>query len=387
MHYDWGKKGKSSLVARLLGERAIDPLKPYAELWMGVHPKGPSRVKIGNGILLSEVLHSNPELLGEYTKRRWGVLPFLFKVLSIAHPLSVQLHPDKEWAESLHSKDPVHYPDANHKPEMTLALSGFKILYGFENKTTLLKIWRQYPCLSELLQENNSSRRRSSGGHSIDLEKDLPLLLMLPEAKAHSLLKALQENILQKIDRSEADSLFLDLFPHYPNDPGLLFLFLMQKVEVAPQCAISLRTNQLHSYLSGDVVECMASSDNVIRAGITNKFKDVAQMMTRLSCQHQPPELHTGFAETPFIRRYPSAAEEFELQTIQLSKDDAIFQGKTDTPSIFLVLSGKGSLHGEDVGFDLEAGRVLFIGAQQSYSLSAIETLYAVKAYVPLPIK
>ena len=387
MHYDWGKKGKSSLVARLLRERAIDPLKPYAELWMGVHPNAPSRVKIGNGILLSEVLNSNPALLGEYTKRRWGVLPFLFKVLSIAHPLSVQLHPDKEWAESLHREDPVHYPDANHKPEMTLALSGFKILYGFENKTTLLETWRQYPCLSELLQGSNSSPRRSSGGLSIDLENDLPLLLRLPQEKAHSLLKALQENILQKSDRSEADSLFLDLFPHYPNDPGLLFLFLMQMVEVAPQCAISLRTNQLHSYLGGDVVECMATSDNVIRAGITDKFKDVEQMMTHISYQHHPPELHTGFAESPFIRRYPSAAEEFELQTIQLSKDDAIFQGKSDTPSIFLVLSGKGSLHGEDTGFDLEAGRVLFIGARQSYNLSASESFYAVKAYVPRPVQ
>ena len=385
MHYDWGKKGKSSLVARLLRERTIDPAMPYAELWMGAHANGPSRVKIGDGILLSQVLRTKPELLGEYTRRRWGVLPFLFKVLSIAQPLSIQMHPDKDWAESLNRLDPAHYPDANHKPEIALALSGFKMLYGFKNKTTLLETWQQYPCLAEFLKEVNPTSLDSGRALSIDPQKMLPVLLQLPKEKGLALLKALHNNIMQKKDRSETDSSFLDLYPHYPSDLGLLFLYLMQKVEVAPHSSVFLQANQLHSYLSGDLVECMADSDNVIRAGITNKFKDVERMLSRISYQDQAPPLHAGIPVSDRIRRYPSAAEEFELQTIQLPEGHSILQEETDSPAILLVLSGKGLLSSEGIGFGLESGRVLFTGAQLSYTLCASEALQAVRASVPLP--
>lgn len=45
--YDWGKRGSDSLVARLiLDEKDIEANTPYAELWMGTHPNGPSIVKV-----------------------------------------------------------------------------------------------------------------------------------------------------------------------------------------------------------------------------------------------------------------------------------------------------------------------------------------------------
>lgn len=40
-----------------------------------------------------------------------------------------QAHPDKTLAAELHAKDPAHYPDSNHKPEMALALTPFKVQY------------------------------------------------------------------------------------------------------------------------------------------------------------------------------------------------------------------------------------------------------------------
>ena len=190
---------------------------------------------------------------------------------------------------------------------------------------------------------------------------------------------------MQKKDRSEMDYSFLDLYPHYPSDLGLLFLYLMQKVEVAPHSSVFLQANQLHSYLSGDLVECMADSDNVIRAGITNKFKDVERMLSRISYQDRPPPLHAGIPVSDRIRRYPSAAEEFELQTIQLPEGHSILQEETDSPAILLILSGKGLLSREGIGFGLESGRVLFTGAQLSYTLCASEALQAVRASVPLP--
>lgn len=54
-------------------------------------------------------------------------LPFLFKVLSVNSSLSIQAHPNKAHAEKLHAADPEHYPDPNHKPEMTIALTDFEV--------------------------------------------------------------------------------------------------------------------------------------------------------------------------------------------------------------------------------------------------------------------
>ena len=149
MNYDWGVKGNASLVAQLLVNQTINPKQPYAELWMGIHPKGPARVKYDNGDLLSKVLEDRPSLLGEHTKNKWGTLPFLFKVLSIAKPLSIQMHPHKEWAEELHKQDPEHYPDDNHKPEIVLAISNLESLYGFINSSELEST--RHPCKLRML--------------------------------------------------------------------------------------------------------------------------------------------------------------------------------------------------------------------------------------------
>ena len=103
------------------------------KLWMGTHPKGPSTVRspksfVGND--LKKWLASNPWALGKASNDH-GDLPFLFKVLSINKPLSIQAHPTKEHAKTLHSSAPDKYPDSNHKPEMAIAISQFEAFCGF----------------------------------------------------------------------------------------------------------------------------------------------------------------------------------------------------------------------------------------------------------------
>ena len=47
--YAWGVKGSKSSVAQLAKSSrsgfTVDEDKPYAELWMGTHPNGPSKIK------------------------------------------------------------------------------------------------------------------------------------------------------------------------------------------------------------------------------------------------------------------------------------------------------------------------------------------------------
>ncbi|EFE4198505.1 amino acid permease [Escherichia coli] len=72
--------------------------QPMAELWMGAHPKSSSRVQnaAGDIVSLRDVIESDKStLLGEAVAKRFGELPFLFKVLCAAQPLSIQVHPNR----------------------------------------------------------------------------------------------------------------------------------------------------------------------------------------------------------------------------------------------------------------------------------------------------
>jgi len=75
---------------------------------MGTHPTLPSRLLNGGGggETLGAYLGKNPGLLGD---RGLDDLPFLFKVLAIRKALSIQSHPDKQFAEKLHAAAPNLY--------------------------------------------------------------------------------------------------------------------------------------------------------------------------------------------------------------------------------------------------------------------------------------
>ncbi|KAG5183726.1 mannose-6-phosphate isomerase [Tribonema minus] len=127
----------------------------YAELWMGTHPNGPSRVAPEDsessddgdaqrpGMFLIELLETNPSVLGDLEEV--GDLPFMFKILSIAKALSIQAHPDKQTAEKLYASRPDLYRDDNHKPEMAVALSEFEGLCGFRPFHEMVYSLHRYP--------------------------------------------------------------------------------------------------------------------------------------------------------------------------------------------------------------------------------------------------
>ncbi|HAB52005.1 MAG TPA: mannose-6-phosphate isomerase, class I, partial [Ignavibacteriales bacterium] len=94
-NYKWGTMGKNAFIPKLLNIKA-DKDKPYAELWMGAHPKAPSQILIdGKEHDLNEIIRQYPgEMLGSKVSKRFsGTLPFLFKVLSANEALSIQVHP------------------------------------------------------------------------------------------------------------------------------------------------------------------------------------------------------------------------------------------------------------------------------------------------------
>lgn len=140
MTYEWGRFGADSIVGRLAAANhptgfALDAKTTYAEMWMGTHANGPSMVDVeGHDLQRLDVYLSRSQ--GGATPVR---LPFLFKVLAIRTALSIQAHPDKFLARLLHARQPDVYKDANHKPEMAIALTEFEALCSFMSAELILE--------------------------------------------------------------------------------------------------------------------------------------------------------------------------------------------------------------------------------------------------------
>jgi mannose-6-phosphate isomerase len=69
---------------------------------------------------------------------------------------------------------------------------------------------------------------------------------------------------------------------------------LLNHITLQPGEGVFLAANEPHAYLSGDCVECMACSDNVVRAGLTPKFKDKVTLVDMLTYTSGPVDVLAG---------------------------------------------------------------------------------------------
>ncbi|KAK9066915.1 hypothetical protein SSX86_014239 [Deinandra increscens subsp. villosa] len=360
-NYDWGRIGHESLVARMFSSNCDDEIeegKHYAELWMGTHASGPSYVVGEKGIgdvSLKSWISENPEVLGDTVVEKWGVdLPFMFKVLSVARALSIQAHPDKELAGFLHMLKPNVYKDANHKPEMVLALTEFEALCGFISFKELEEVLESVPEINELVGTAYVDQVLPVSGQD-NKEKQTQFLqtifikLMSAESKVVSaavtkLISRLNiENETRQLTSKE--ELALKLENEHPHDIGVIASFFFNHVRLSPGEALYIPPNEPHAYLGGESVECMATSDNVVRAGLTPKNRDVKILCSMLTYKQGSPEILKGVPLNEYTKRYNPTSEEFEVDQCVLDQGASVVFPAVPGPSIFLVLSGQGFMY------------------------------------------
>ncbi|KAF8384906.1 hypothetical protein PRIPAC_74048 [Pristionchus pacificus] len=389
--YAWGTMGEESLVAQLLvngGHAAeVDKTKPYAELWMGVHPNCPSSVvREGDEILLADLFKRHPELLADHEK---GTLQFLFKVLSVNQALSVQTHPTKEQAVALHAADPKNYPDANHKPEMAIAISHFELLCGFRIPSEIVEHLRAYPIGQHLdkgwivsLEKGGEQEQKEA------LRSIFTYIWKLPAAEiaAHveTLIKFIGHKRDSKVELSKLELLLVRLNEEYPGgDVGVFAPLLLNYFSLRPGQATFLGPNRPHAYLKGDCVECMACSDNTIRAGLTPKFKDVNTLCANMDyTMSAPPILDRsgGAADT-----YAPATPEFAVQ--QITDQTGSFSSR-DASSLLLVTNGQATLESGGQKLNIRTGDVIFVPAgTEKVALTGVSCNFfqAWRAFTPRP--
>ncbi|XP_045544026.1 mannose-6-phosphate isomerase isoform X2 [Salmo salar] len=391
-NYAWGKVGLDSEVAKLVvgGDTSavIEADKHYAELWMGAHPKGDALIK-DNRIAqrtLGQWIADYPACLGSKVKDTFqGQLPFLFKVLSVNTALSIQAHPNRELAGRLHAQFPEHYPDNNHKPEMAVALTHFEGLCGFRPVEEIIGFLKSVPEFHALVGNEAAEELLSSIGEegrtSLALKKCFTRMMNCEKKvfvdQLNMLVKRVTEEAAAGKDTSGSNSeLLLRLHSQYPGDIGCFSIYFLNRMVLEPGDAMFLGANEPHAYLNGDCIECMACSDNTVRAGLTPKFIDVNTLCEMLNYSPAPasakifPSIQDP--SDPFVYLYDPPVPDFTVMRIQVPASVRQYTvAPVDCAGILLVIEGEatGTSAAALSDITLSRGTVLFISANESVSL------------------
>jgi len=373
--YDWG----SVTALACLQGRTPDG-SPEAELWMGAHPSAPSTLLLPEGpeLPLDALIQQSPQLLGDDVLRRFGPrLPYLLKVLAIARPLSVQVHPGARRARAAWQDEAdtgrQHYVDPYPKPELLYALEPMDVMCGF----------RPAKQVSQLLRVLGGERLRpvreslDSSGEEMDrLQDAFRVLVTWPHDDRPALTAEVRDRaggLLRDVDPSSWDSELdgedrraltwaLRLARLHPRDPLVVAPFLLDLVRLNPGETLFVPEGAPHAYLHGCGVEIMGNSDNVLRAGLTHKPVAVDELLEVIDGRTRPvrdvPQTRVGPHETVW---HPPA-EEFQLSRTWLPDATPVeLSPGLHGPQILLCTRGSALVRRGDGEVRLGAGESAFV--------------------------
>jgi mannose-6-phosphate isomerase len=376
----------------------VEETQPYAELWLGTHPNGMSQVTVhkelqhggtysddsedgdnGNATdaslslsdsstrrSLLDYVQSDPLLhCGQPVQQD---LSFLLKILSVRTVLSIQAHPDKKLAEKLHAARPDVYKDPNHKPEMAIAISDkVTALCGFRPLPEIVQHLRDYPEFKDLLGCETVSE--------LNKLQNSPATRAVLQRMFHGYIAAEQETVTLRVEQmttrlrlleqqTELQKLILQLEEQFPGDCGIFAPLIFNIVELNKGQALFIDANEPHAYISGEILECMACSDNVVRAGLTPKLKDVHTLVNMLTYKTAPPNIKEGQAVDKYTLRYEPPVKDFCVEMIHVPAGEMYELTDIPSPSVILTMDGEASLKQDGVcSLDVSYGSAAFCSA------------------------
>ncbi|MDT7485690.1 mannose-6-phosphate isomerase [Citrobacter koseri] len=365
-NYAWGSK---TALTELYGI-ANPSQQPMAELWMGAHPKSSSRIEGADGqtVSLRDVIeHDKATLLGESVAKRFGELPFLFKVLCAAQPLSIQVHPNKHNSEMGFAKENAagipmdaaerNYKDPNHKPELVFALTPFLAMNAFREFSEIVSLLQPvsgaHTAIAHFLQEPNAERLSQLFASLLNMQGD-------EKSRALAVLKAALNS-----QQGEPWQTIRVISEFYPDDSGLFSPLLLNVVKLNPGEAMFLFAETPHAYLQGVALEVMANSDNVLRAGLTPKYIDIPELVANVKFVAKPADqLLTTPVKHGTELDFPIPVEDFAFSLHDLSaQETAISQ---QSAAILFCVEGEAVLSKGEQRLVLKPGESAFIGADES---------------------
>ena len=264
----------------------------------------------------------------------------------MAKALPLQLHPNKKLASQLHEKDPFKFSDSNHKPEIAVALSKFEAFAGFKPFASIVTLFSLPPLRQYYPTEALTEPR---------LKRLCTQLLQLDEASAQAIQDGLSE---VPRDLYGEQAYILDLLPRIqkqygPDDNGtLIALLCMNYLVLSPGEALYVPADGIHAWLAGDIVECMARSDNVLNVGFCPRAdRDNIELFTSTLT------FHAHRVEDMMLKPEPSAKSrhgktleyrpelgEFNMLVTRLSRREEDVVEAIDGLSVLIVTKGEGSM-------------------------------------------
>lgn len=373
-HYSWGG---SAFIPELIGQENREQ-KPFAEYWLGAHPNAPATLENEESTSLFQAIKNSPEaLLGKRAAKDFGTLPYLFKILDVRQMLSIQVHPSIESAVKGYSEEnekgiPLtaphrNYKDQNHKPELMAALGDFWLLHGFKDQEGIRRIFETVPELSSLQSEFDTN------GYKGLYEK----VMTLPQEEVDAILNPLLQKIVPQYDAGSLPKSSEHFWAaravktfckdaHY--DRGIFSIYFFNLLHLKEGEGIYQPAGLPHAYLEGQNVEVMANSDNVLRAGLTDKHIDVPELMKHVKFEATIPAIIPARADKEQV--YTTPAAEFELSKFTLA-DAAFFVAESAT--IVFVTEGKIRVSTEEKELVLRRGEAALVAGSQSFELKPDE--------------
>lgn len=361
--YPWGS---ATAIPAMTGTEPDG--QPVAELWVGAHPQAPSTLT-DSGRRLDEVVAADPAgELGPAAAALYTGFPFLLKVLAAARPLSLQAHPSEEQAAAGFAREQAAgiardapartYRDDQPKPEVVCAVTEFALLSGFRSVGESAPVLRALDrgdgspgglLLADVVRSLVDPPGDGPGAPSEPrrLAVTVRTLLTLTPADAESLVSAaLRAAGAARVDPATPHGVLaeLDLLDslaaEHPTDPGVVVALLLHHVRLFPGEALFTPAGVLHAYLSGTAVELMASSDNVLRGGLTGKHVDVAELMSVLDTTPGPARVVRPVQVSAAESDYPTPAAQFRLSRVDLAPGEGTDLARVEGPQLLLCTAG-----------------------------------------------
>lgn len=364
--YAWGSH---TALAALQG-RPTPSAEPEAELWMGAHPLAPSWLPAERRTLAEEIARAPLAALGRPTLERFGpALPFLLKILAVEQPLSLQVHPNAPQARAGFEREesagiPLGAPyrtyrDRAHKPELLVAMTPFEALAGFRRVEDTLRLLRalEPPPLAWL-------REALTAGGAAALDHVVRRLFeaAVPErtAMVAAVVRGAERRAAGGGEHAAECAWILALAARYPEDAGVVIALLLNLIHLAPGQGLYISAGRLHAYLRGTACEVMASSDNVLRGGLTPKHVDVVELLRTVDFDAGPLPVLTPRALDGEVT-YDTPAVEFRLSRVTVAAGG--FAAHITGPEIWIAVDGALTLHGASAALPLARGEAAFLPA------------------------
>ena len=392
-HYAWGGY---ETIPGLLG-KDNPGRQPYAELWMGAHPRGTAQVEIdGTRMTLDRLIAADPWLtLGPGVALRFtGRLPYLFKVLDVRDMASIQAHPTRGQAEEGFAREnaagiPIDAPnriyrDENHKPEVHVVLTDFWMLHGFRPLEEMVEVLASESELAPLaagFPEKLGTAGRDPEARATLLRDLYAKVMTMPQTEVDGVL----DPLVARLEAEEAAGLLGKEAPGFwalraartfplpagHRDRGMLSIYLLNLVHLRPGQGTYQPAGTLHAYLEGSDVELMANSDNVLRGGLTPKHVDVDELLGTLSFRDGQPPILEGRATTETSREYETQAEEFALERIDVGQGVPYSGGREHSADSLIVIEGSAAIVAAGRTLLLSRGGCALVPAGVPYSVAA----------------